>query len=84
MKKEGGGVKIKSLLVRSAELQGSAEELLEFAKSSRVMQSLQLIWDALSSASRGRRIVIPSGVPPTLLKTDLGFRTCAGLINKHN
>ena len=58
-KKEGEGVKNEFALVRSAELRGSAEELLESAKSSRVMQSLQLVWDALSPASRGRRIVIP-------------------------
>ena len=52
-------------MVRSAELQGSAEGLLESAKSSRVMQNLQLVWDALSPASRGRRIVYASRVPPT-------------------
>ena len=27
-------------------------------------------------------VVMPSRVPPTLLKTDQGYRICAGLINK--
>ena len=43
LKKEGEGVKSELSPVRSAEHPGSLEELLEFAKSSRVMQSLQLL-----------------------------------------
>ena len=41
------------------------EELLESIKSSRVMQNLHWIWDALSPASRGRRIFGTPPLPPT-------------------
>ena len=46
------------------------EERLEFAKSEEFVRVRGLISDALSPASRGRRIVIPSGVPPTQSKDD--------------
>ena len=41
------------------------EELLESAKSSRVMQILRSVSDALSPASRGRRIYGLPPLPPT-------------------
>ena len=52
-------------------------------KVRRIRLSLQRVSDALSPASRGRRIVTPSGVPPTLFFQDLGLRTYAVvLVNK--
>jgi hypothetical protein len=43
------------------------EELLEFAKSNRFVRVCKLIWDALSPASRGRRIYVASDNRPRML-----------------
>ena len=56
------------------------EELLEFAKSSRFVRVFKLIWDALSPASRGRRICYPFGSSADPIKTKTGGFDLRGFI----